>query len=397
MTRCGGPAPPGREVLRAARRDAPRPGSVHRGGVVQPRRAKWIPLGVVVLSVVLDLVTPSDVTSAPLLMAAPVAAAPLLTLRGIIAIGALAMAVHAALARYDGTFGWQRGVANQLTLLAVTVLAVLINRALEGRDARTRRARHIAAVAQSAVLPRPPSRLGELRIAARYVPAEDEATIGGDLYVVQDTPHGVRMMVGDVRGKGLGAVSAVCADLGAFRYAADEAEDLPGLVAALERALLREGGRRGGQEQEEGFTTALIAEFSEDLDTVRVVNRGHPPPVLLDGEGRATLLEPSEESPPLGMSALVTRASPVDTFAFPPGATLVCYTDGVTEARDESGVFYDAHVRLPFLVHPRALVGDPVTPAQILRLLIEDVGRHTGGRVQDDQALLALHRPARRD
>ncbi|WP_307666342.1 PP2C family protein-serine/threonine phosphatase [Streptomyces sp. V2I9] len=365
--------------------------------MVQPRRAKWIPLGVVVLSVVLDLVTPSDVTSAPLLMAAPVAAAPLLTLRGIIAIGALAMAVHAALARYDGTFGWQRGVANQLTLLAVTVLAVLINRALEGRDARTRRARHIAAVAQSAVLPRPPSRLGELRIAARYVPAEDEATIGGDLYVVQDTPHGVRMMVGDVRGKGLGAVSAVCADLGAFRYAADEAEDLPGLVAALERALLREGGRRGGQEQEEGFTTALIAEFSEDLDTVRVVNRGHPPPVLLDGEGRATLLEPSEESPPLGMSALVTRASPVDTFAFPPGATLVCYTDGVTEARDESGVFYDAHVRLPFLVHPRALVGDPVTPAQILRLLIEDVGRHTGGRVQDDQALLALHRPARRD
>lgn len=66
--------------------------------------------------------------------------------------------------------------------------------------------------------------------------------IGGDLYVVQDTPHGVRVMVGDVRGKGLGAVSAVCADLGAFRYAADEAEDLPGLVTALERALLREGG-----------------------------------------------------------------------------------------------------------------------------------------------------------
>ncbi|NEE32657.1 serine/threonine-protein phosphatase, partial [Streptomyces sp. SID7982] len=93
----------------------------------------------------------------------------------------------------DGTFGWQRGAANQLTLLAVTVLAVLINRSLEGRDARTRRARHIAAVAQSAVLPRPPSRLGELRIAARYVPAEDEAMIGGDLYVVQETPHGVRV------------------------------------------------------------------------------------------------------------------------------------------------------------------------------------------------------------
>lgn len=89
-------------------------------------------------------------------MAAPVAAAPLLAPRGIIAIGALAMAAHAFLAWFDGTFGWQRDVVDQLTLLAVTVLAVLINRALEGRDARTRRARQIAAVAQSAVLPRPP-------------------------------------------------------------------------------------------------------------------------------------------------------------------------------------------------------------------------------------------------
>ncbi|MFI1574021.1 PP2C family protein-serine/threonine phosphatase [Streptomyces anulatus] len=364
--------------------------------MVQLRRAKWIPLGVIVLGVVLDLVTPTGVTSAPLLMAAPVAAAPLLTLRGTIATGALAMAVHAGLAWYDGTFGWQRGVANQLTLLAVTALAVFINRALEGGNARTRRARHIAAVAQSAVLPRPPSRLGELRIAARYVPAENEAMIGGDLYVVQDTPHGVRVMVGDVRGKGLGAVSAVCADLGAFRYAADEAEDLPGLVTALERALLREGGRRGGQEQDEGFTTALIAEFAEDLGSVRVANRGHPPPVLLDAEGLATVLGPSEEAPPLGMSALGTWSCPVDTFPFPPGATLICYTDGVTEARDESGVFYDASVRLPFLVRHRALIGDPATPAQILHLLIEDVGHHTGGRIQDDQALLALHRPRAR-
>ncbi len=363
---------------------------------MQLRRAKWIPVGVVVLAVALDLVTPADFTSAPLLIAAPVAAAPLLRLRGIIAIGALAMTVHAVLARVDGTFGWQRGVANQLTLLAVTVLAVLINRSLEGRDARTRRARQIAAVAQSAVLPRPPSRLGDLRVAARYVPAENEAMIGGDLYVVQDTPHGVRVMVGDVRGKGLGAVSAVCANLGAFRYAADEADDLPGLVSALERALLREGGRRGGQEQDEGFTTALIAEFAEGLGAVRVVNRGHPPPVLLDAEGRATVLEPSEEAPPLGMSALETWPSPVDTFPFPPGATLICHTDGVTEARDESGIFYDVSVRLPLLVHHRALIGDPAAPAQILQLLIEDVGQHTGGRIQDDQALLALHRPRAR-
>ena len=67
----------------------------------------------------------------------------------------------------------------------------------------------MAAVAQRAVLPTPPARLGDLHIDARYVPAESEALIGGDLYVVQSTPYGIRVMVGDVRGKGLGAVSAV--------------------------------------------------------------------------------------------------------------------------------------------------------------------------------------------
>ncbi|MFJ3299862.1 PP2C family protein-serine/threonine phosphatase [Streptomyces bacillaris] len=362
--------------------------------MVRQRGAQWIPVGVIALAVVIDLVTPTDVTSAPLLATAPVAAAPLLSPVGIVAIGVLSMIVHVILARVDHTFGWHGGVANQLTLVAVTVLAVLINRTLTGQSARTRRARQVAAVAQAAVLPRPPSRLGDLAIAARYIPAEDEAMIGGDLYVVQDTPHGVRVMVGDVRGKGLGAVSAVCADLGAFRYAADEAEDLPRLVDALEWALLREGGRRGGQEEDEGFTTALIAEFAAGLDTVRIVNRGHPPPLLLDARGGAAVLGPSREAPPLGMGDLGTWQAPVDTFAFPPGSTLLCYTDGVTEARDENGVFYDAAVRLPHLLRHRSLVGDPPAPAQILQLLIDDVGRHTGGRIQDDQALLALHRRA---
>ncbi|MFJ9057845.1 PP2C family protein-serine/threonine phosphatase [Streptomyces sp. NPDC102409] len=355
-------------------------------------RTRWIPVGLIVLAVVVDVVTPHDVTSAPLLMAAPVAAAPLLGVRGIIGVGITAMIVHALLAQVDGTFGWRAGVANQITLAAVTALAVLIHRTLRRQDARARRAQQVAAVAQRAVLPRPPSRLGSLHIDARYVPAESEALIGGDLYVVQSTPYGIRVMVGDVRGKGLGAVSAVSADLGAFRYAADEAEDLSQLVTRLERALLREGGRRGGQQQEEGFTTALIAEFSTDLETVRLVNRGHPPPVLIDPQGGATLLGASEEAPPLGMSDLGAWSAPVDSFAFPAGSTLLCYTDGVTESRNAAGRFYDPVVRLPLVLGRRLRTGALVTPGQILDLLIQDVHRHADGRPQDDQAMLALHR-----
>ncbi|MGW1817553.1 PP2C family protein-serine/threonine phosphatase [Streptomyces sp. NPDC002125] len=352
----------------------------------------WIPVGLIVMAVVIDLVTPQDVTSAPLLIAAPVAAAPLCGIRGIVGVGLVAMAVHACLAWIDGTFGWRAGVANQITLAGVTVLAVLIHRTLRRQDARARRAQYVAAVAQQAVLPMPPSRLGDLSIEARYVPAESEAAIGGDLYVVQSTPYGIRVMVGDVRGKGLGAVSAVSADLGAFRYAADESEDLPQLVRRLERALLREGERRGGQERAEGFTTALIAEFSEDLARVRLINRGHPPPVVLDARGRATRLDSSEEAPPLGMSDLGVWSAPVDSFPFPAGSTLLCFTDGITEARDAAGDFYDPVVRLPLALGGSLRSVDGLTPGHILDTLIEDVRRHSGGRPQDDQALLALYR-----
>lgn len=360
---------------------------------MQSRSVAWIPAGVIVLAVVVDLVTPHEVTTAPLLIAAPVFAGPLLRPRGIILTGLASMAVHAILTRVDGTFDWRRGLANQVTLLAVTWLAIFISRRLDRQYAHTVRARQVAAVAQRAVLPDPPARIGALRVAARYVPAEDEALIGGDLYVVQHTPHGIRAFIGDVRGKGLGAVSAVCSDLGAFRYAADEAEDLDALVGAMERALTRESDRRGGLERVEGFTTGLFAEFAADLSSVRLINRGHPPPVLLDAAGTATLLEPSEEAPPLGIDALRDWTAPVDAFPFPPGATLVLYTDGVSESRDRDGTFYDAAQRLPVLARRRIALGDPIGPGHLLDVLIRDVRRHTGDRPQDDQALLALHRP----
>ncbi|MEU6942850.1 serine/threonine-protein phosphatase, partial [Streptomyces rubiginosohelvolus] len=82
--------------------------------MVRQRRAQWIPVGVIALAVVIDLVTPTDVTSAPLLATAPVAAAPLLSPVGIVAVGVLSMIVHVILDRVDHTFGWHGGVANQL-------------------------------------------------------------------------------------------------------------------------------------------------------------------------------------------------------------------------------------------------------------------------------------------
>jgi serine phosphatase RsbU (regulator of sigma subunit) len=68
-----------------------------------------------------------------------------------------------------------------------------------------------------------------------------------------------------------------------------------------------------------------------------------------------------------------------------PGATLLLYTDGPSEARDARGVFYDPGTRLGGRVFPG--------PQTLLTTLAADARRHAGGGMTDDMALLAVRRP----
>ena len=60
----------------------------------------------------------------------------------------------------------------------------------------------LAAVAQQAVLRPLGPQVGSLAVAGRYISATAAADIGGDLYEALDTPYGVRIIIGDVRGQG---------------------------------------------------------------------------------------------------------------------------------------------------------------------------------------------------
>ncbi|MFE1453488.1 PP2C family protein-serine/threonine phosphatase [Streptomyces olivaceoviridis] len=198
---------------------------------------------------------------------------------------------------------------------------------------------------------------------------------------MQDTPYGVRCLIGDVRGKGMGAVEAVTVVLGAFREGAQREPTLTGVAEWIEQTLLREAAQRKGLDQVEDFTTALLAEIPRPGDQVRLVNRGHPAPLLLL-EGAVRPLEPSRPALPLGLAPLDAGTSPVDTVAFPQGATLLLYTDGVTEARDRRGTFFDPVDRLTGQC--------PHSPDELLAAVVADVHRHTRDHITDDMALLAL-------
>ncbi|WP_406493888.1 serine/threonine-protein phosphatase [Streptomyces sp. NBC_01604] len=364
-----------------------RPGDAEEGRRISSLRVvlQVLPVLLIVGGVFYDLLTPHAFTAIPFFTAAPLVAAPVYSLSGTVVTGGVALiATYAVHARY-GLAADADTVTEVVTVATVAVLAAVINRVVRRGEGRLASARGIAEATQRAVLPEPAGRIGGFDIAARYEAAQADAFIGGDLYAVQDSPYGVRLVVGDVRGKGMGAVAAVSIVIGAFREAAEQEATLEAVAQRLERALAREATRRGGIEAFEGFTTAVLAELPYGRGVVRIVNRGHPPPLLLHVDGTVRCLLAREAALPLGMGDLGTSPDRADETGFPAGATLLLHTDGLSEARNARGEFYDPEARLAGRTF-RA-------PGELLRTLAEEVRRHTGGGMTDDMALLAVRRP----
>lgn len=366
----------------------PDPGDPASGRHRRTRRARRfvraLPWLLIVAGVVYDELTPARFTAAPLFAAAPLAAAPFYGRRGTVLTGVAAcLAVFGM--RAEDSLARSEAVTDILTIVTVSALALAINGLARRSDAQLATAREIAEAAQRAVLPEPADRIGGLDVAAHYEAAQAGAAIGGDLYAVQDTPYGVRLILGDVRGKGMGAVAAVAVLIGAFREAAEQESTLEAVAQRLERALAREGLRRRGVDDDEGFTTAVLAELPHGEEVLRTLNRGHPPPLLLAPDGQLTVLDPGRFALPLGMADLASWPDRTDESPFPAGSTLFVHTDGLSEARDRRGVFFDP---------ARWLRGRTFTgPGALLTAVTEEVVTHTGGGPSDDTALLAVRRP----
>ena len=289
-------------------------------------------------------------------------------------IGALALACGVILAVYDDLDASRRGVIALGTIAGVTAAGVI---ASAGRRRRERELADFKAIADAAqqILLRPvPPAIPPVDIAVRYVSAAASARIGGDLYEAVSSGGGVRLIVGDVLGKGLPAARTAAVVLGAFRESAYDAASLAEIAARIEASLQH-------QEAAEEFVTVVLAQVSSDGCRAEILNCGHPPPLLVR-DGEVTAAESAEASLPLGLAALLEEAREVSTIPLKPGDRLLFYTDGITEARDRQGTFYP-------LERSGTLLGLPDL-GSALDQLIEDVLRHVGHTLQDDAAILLI-------
>src|SRR5207244_8992833 len=105
-------------------------------------------------------------------------------------------------------------------IMAATAIAAIAGTVRAGQAERLAALSRLASVAQAAVLRPLGPQVGPLAVAGRYISATAAADIGGDLYEAMDTPYGVRMIIGDVRGKGLDAVRLASIVLGPYWHVA---------------------------------------------------------------------------------------------------------------------------------------------------------------------------------
>ena len=172
--------------------------------------------------------------------------------------------------------------------------------AVRNADSFTRQSRRlsevmeVAAAAQQAILAPPPPQVGPFDVSARYVSAVEEAQVGGDLYEVVALADRLRILIGDVRGKGLSAVRTATIVLGGFRSVAVLDVPIDEVARQLDKHV------QVYLDDAEDFVTAALMDISFDGD-FSLVLCGHPAP-LLTHAGTWNLLE-ATPTMPLGLGS----------------------------------------------------------------------------------------------
>ncbi|MFE6361621.1 PP2C family protein-serine/threonine phosphatase [Streptomyces sp. NPDC057806] len=287
---------------------------------------------------------------------------------------------------------FQAGLADFLLSAIGGVLATLACAVRVRGERRMLHMRDVTDTIRRTVLRPLPPGWGGLDHAAVYLTADVEAAVGGDFYDIQPGPHGTRVLLGDVQGKGLGAVEAAAALLGTFRECAYHEPDLATVAERLEIRMVRHAGHCAdlGREDADRFATAVLLSFpADDPGTLESVVFGHDPPLVAGPSGVRQL--PPGEVLPLGLGELARRAGPPPVLrsALAPGETVLLTTDGVTEARDTAGAFYPLADEVA-----RAVAADPrlSDPDLLVAFVRDGTLRHCGGLLADDTTVFAVRR-----
>lgn len=266
-----------------------------------------------------------------------------------------------------------------LTTVAHQAAIAIENAALfeeVAQDRELRKELEIAGEVQAQLFPSVLPQTVGCQIAGRCVPAR---SVSGDYYDFLELPgQKIGLAIGDVSGKGVSA-SLLMANLqGLLRTQAPTAASLADLVRRINRQLY--ASSRGAK-----FCTFFYGVYDEAERLLEFVNAGHNPPLLL-GPGGVRFLEST--GVPLGLFQEVSHEERHATLEN--GATVILYSDGVTEARNKQGELFG----LDRLI-ASASGAENLDAAGMIERVLNDVREFTGSAPnEDDRTLVVLKVPS---
>jgi len=222
-----------------------------------------------------------------------------------------------------------------------------------------------------------PARIDALSIGRVYRSATENVRVGGDFYDVYHVSEGrIAVAIGDVSGKGLVAARVTALVRNVMRAHALDGREPHEVVEKTNDALWHFS-------DSETFASAAYGVLAPESGHFTYCNGGHPAPLLLRRDGRVEELGVS--GPVLGAFQSVSYAT--RTVSIDPGDTLLLYTDGVIEARNDGGFFGEE--RLVDLLS--GLAGQ--TAEEIAQAVADAAWEYGGGVLRDDVAVLAIGSP----
>ena len=224
---------------------------------------------------------------------------------------------------------------------------------------------------QHAVLPEALPTSPRWELGHHYSPA-GRTEVGGDFYDAVELADGRLMMfMGDVMGRGVAAAAAMAEMRAATRAFASLDPDPAAVLEKLDAMVMSYGSDQ--------LVTLVYVLADAAAGHLVVGNAGHPPPSVLRADGSLERL-PITDGPPLGVVASRRGRTTVE---FGIGDTLLAFTDGLVERRDED---IDTGMDRLGTVVP-AMAGMPLREG--VERLVDAVRDDT---YDDDMAALALRR-----
>ncbi|WP_051838228.1 PP2C family protein-serine/threonine phosphatase [Streptomyces sp. NRRL F-2580] len=267
-----------------------------------------------------------------------------------------------------------RAVEDMKLLAALVALIIDSKRRSSDFHARLTRTRrlNIAAEMQWHLMPPPAYADGRVVISAAMEPAY---RISGDAYDYATAGPVVHLSLFDAMGHDTAAGLTANLAMGACRNARRGGAGLVETSERIEEVLLQQYGQTR-------YVTGVLADLDTRTGSLRWVNRGHPPPVIIRGGRWSTLLD-CPPCHPMG-TRLGLRAR-LCCHQLEPGDRIVLYTDGITEARRTPGEEFGLDRFIDFLIRHHA---DGLPVPETLRRLIHAVLEHHDGTLQDDATVL---------